>query len=234
MIPKIIHYCWFGRGDKPKLVNKCIESWHKKLSDYEIKEWNEDNFNVSANDFVKSAYSQKKWAFVADYCRLYVLFKYGGIYLDTDVEVIKSFNELITTSFIGYEQNRYICTAVMGFEKGNALIKKMIGLYDEGGFDCRVPNSKHFFNELYNEYKLQALSSEPILLKDISVYPVDYFSPKDFVTKKINITKNTFCIHHFDGTWKSGGAKMKDSIQNLLIRILGYDRYYKLKGKLKK
>ena len=104
-IPKTIHYCWFGRGEKPEIVKKCIDTWKDKLSDYEIIEWNEDNFDINQNDYVKEAYKAKKFAFVSDYVRVYALYNYGGIYLDTDVEVFKSFDDVLDNeSFWGFEQ----------------------------------------------------------------------------------------------------------------------------------
>ena len=130
-IPKTIHYCWFGNNDKPTIVKKCIESWEKNLSDYEIIEWNEETFNIECNDFVKEAYEKKMYAFVSDYVRVYALYNYGGIYLDTDVEVNKSFNDLLENDSIwGFEEKNYIATSTIGARKGNELIKEFLDEYN--------------------------------------------------------------------------------------------------------
>ena len=134
-IPRIIHYCWFGKGEKPKIVLKCIESWKKHLHDYEIKEWNEENFDINCNTYVSEAYKMRKYAFVSDYVRVYALFNYGGIYLDTDVEVFKPFDDLLShETFWGFEQENYIATSTIGSMKGNNLIKIFLDKYTIKGF----------------------------------------------------------------------------------------------------
>ena len=128
MIPKKIHYCWFGRGEKPKLAKKCIASWKKYMSDYEIIEWNEDNFDIDMNAYTRMCYDQKKYAFLTDYVRLIVVQKYGGIYFDTDVEVVRNFDDLLDNSaFFGFETNEYVNTGLgFGAEKENEIVKQMI------------------------------------------------------------------------------------------------------------
>ena len=131
-IPKIIHYCWFGGKDKPEVIKKYINSWKEKLRDYEIKEWNESNFDISSNIFVKQAYESGKYAFVSDYVRVYALYNYGGIYMDTDVEVKQPFSDEIlgNDSFWGFEEKNYIATSTIGTKKGNKLIKRFLDSYD--------------------------------------------------------------------------------------------------------
>lgn len=232
MVPKLIHYCWFGQAEKSKLVKGCMDSWKNNLKDYQVIEWNETNFNIESNDFVKNAYGEKKWAFVADYCRLWALFNHGGIYLDTDVEVLRSFDDLLGSNFLGYEQPRYLSTAVLGFEKNDELIRFIMELYQAGEFDYSIPNSKIFFQILQSKYNIPDLSDGMVQCGAAKIYPVDYFSPKDYVTKKVRITENSYCIHHFDGTWKGRGQRIKSGIQNMLIRLLGNKLYYKIKDKL--
>ena len=135
-IPKIIHYCWFGGKDKPEVIKKYINSWKEKLRDYEIKEWNESNFDISSNIFVKQAYESGKYAFVSDYVRVYALYNYGGIYMDTDVEVKQPFSDEIlgNDSFWGFEEKNYIATSTIGTKKGNKLIKRFLDSYDGKAF----------------------------------------------------------------------------------------------------
>lgn len=149
MIPKIIHYCWFGGNVKPRCVVKCIDTWKRLLPEYEIKEWNESNFDLkNANQYVHEAYENKMWAFVTDYARLKVLYEYGGVYFDTDVEVFKNFDELLSNKcFLGFESNDYICTATIGCEAHNAFIRRFMESYEmrkfinlDGTFDTETTN----------------------------------------------------------------------------------------------
>ena len=135
MIPKIIHYCWVGRNPLPDDVRHYIESWKKYCPDYKIIEWNEDNFDIFFNQYAREAYNAKKWAFVSDYIRLSVLNTYGGIYMDTDVEVVKNLDEFLSNkAFSGFESNKYIPTGIMGAEKGNAWIQYLLSYYDNRSF----------------------------------------------------------------------------------------------------
>ena len=232
MVPKKIHYCWFGKAQKSELVKKCIQTWRKNLPDYEIIEWNEYNCDIENScPFVKDAYAQKKWAYVSDYFRLKALNEYGGIYLDTDVEVIKPFDSLLDKDFFCcFESEGYLCTAVIGSAPGQKIIESFFKSYEERQFE-QVPNSKLLFDFLIGEKDYDIYKN--LLLEDnCEILPVDCFSPKDFYTKKITLTDNTLAIHHFDGTWKSGGRKFKDRVQNMLIKMLGKEKYFKLKNKV--
>lgn len=133
MIPKIIHYCWFGKNPKPNIVKKCIESWKKYCPDWEIKEWNESNFDVSVHPYIKEAYERKKWAFVSDVVRLLIVYEYGGVYLDTDVELCYSLSKEITRggAFFVFESNRNIATGLgFGAEKRHYVVRKMLEYYE--------------------------------------------------------------------------------------------------------
>lgn len=200
MIPKIIHYCWFGRKHKPQKVLGYIETWKKYCPDYEIKEWNEDNFDVNMMPYTREAYKMKKFAFVSDVCRMDVLAKFGGIYLDTDVEVRKSFDNLLYLhSFLGKEMPFKLSTAVIGTEPNAEWIKDFLDTY----------KVKHF---IWSSGKLNALENSALLtnffnlhypkyLDDIKVYDIDVFSAKLYSNDKYYISNDTYTIHHFTGTW---------------------------------
>lgn len=210
-IPKVIHYCWFGKNPLPETAQKCIESWKKYFPDYEIKEWNEDNFDINACDYIREAYQAKKWAFVSDYARYKIIYDNGGVYFDTDVEVIKSFDDVINRgAFMGIEAD-YKTTVNTGLgiaaEKGNSFYREMLDYYEKEHF----LNEDGSFNyttvverttEVFKKHGLKRVDGVQ-QIEGIYVYPQDYFNPKDNVSGKINITENTYSIHHFDATWCS-------------------------------
>lgn len=257
MIPKIIHYCWFGRNSKPHSVLKCIKSWEKYLPDYKIIEWNEDNFPIEDNIYCKQAYECKKWAFATDYARLWIIYNYGGIYLDTDVEVVKSWDPLLKHDcFIGRQPGYQVNTGSgFGAVKGHPLIKIMLDDYNDISFikengemdlwTCPHRNSQWLFsNGLRHDNSYQEILNT-------AIYPIEYFSPKDAYTRQLIKSKNTYSIHHCDGTWsdkedKIGHLKrffyfkIKNSLDYLLHspnrlikKLLGNEKYEKLKLKIK-
>ena len=215
-IPKKIHYCWFGRGKKPKIAKKCIKSWKKYLPDYEIIEWNEDNFDINSNLYVKQAYEAKKYAFVTDYVRLYALYNYGGIYMDTDVEVVKSLDEFLKyDGFAGFESEKFCCTGILGCKKENAIIKEFLDVYinkkfikNNGEFD-QTPNPVIFTNICYN-YGLKLNNKEQEINK-FKIFPQTVFSPLNFKSIETNFSENTYTIHHFAGSWL--GKEVQDRIK---------------------
>lgn len=199
MIPKIIHYCWFGGKEKPKEVNDYILTWKRVLPDYQIIEWNESNFDLNFNQYVKEAYDKKKYAFVSDVCRLYALKEMGGVYLDTDVEVLKSFDSFLNkeSSFLGEEQKgKLLGTAVIGAEPCCPWICRFIELYDtlffvkkNGTLDI-TPNTERL---------TQFLKKSEIL--GPKIYPIDFFCAKDYKSGRVTITDNTVCVHHYAESW---------------------------------
>lgn len=207
MIPKVVHYCWFGRGEKPELAKKCIASWKTFLPDYEIKEWNEDNFDINCNQYVKEAYESRKFAFVTDYVRLFAIYTEGGVYMDTDVEVLKTFDPFLHHhAFSGFETDGNVPTGMMAAEKGSVWAKELLDMYDnrkfimaDGSFDMTTNTTvitKYMLGKglvLNNRYQ-----DFPGLC---TMYPAEFFCPKDHRTGKIKCTHNTVCIHHFAGTW---------------------------------
>jgi hypothetical protein len=193
MIPKIIHYCWFGEAEKSELINRCFNSWKQYLPEYEFVLWNESNFDVNLNPFVLEAYNLKKWAFVTDYVRLHVLYIYGGIYLDTDIEITKSFDLFLCDEFfIGLEMKGFISTAVIGASKGNTNIKMFFDYYTNRKFS-QIPNPQIFTPLLKEKYSVTLEDDVLYLLEDkVKVYPSNYFC--------VAIPEN-YAIHHFEGSW---------------------------------
>ena len=240
-IPKKIHYCWLGGNEKSDLVKKCIESWKVFAPDYEIIEWNESNFNLEdTNEYVKEAIEKKKWAFVTDYMRLVILYNNGGIYFDTDVELKRNINEfLYEESFLCMESLNTVCTAVIGSKEKASWIGEIINLYDNrkfimsnGNMDM-TPNSQYIYEFLRDKYNLKNDNKLNVLSCGLKVYPSEYFSPKNYSTMKMNITKNTYAIHHYGGMWKSTFSKTKDYILAIITRIIGEKNREILKCKLK-
>ncbi len=239
MIPKIIHYCWFGGKPLPDEAKKCIASWERYFPDYEIKEWNETNYDLNCCAYVKEAYNAKKWAFVSDYARFDILYKYGGLYFDTDVEVISSMEDLIENgSFIGLESGNLYALAdgsVLNSDgnivddvkvapglglaavPGLQLYKEIIDLYKKRHFILSdgsqdVKTVVDFVTEIFLKNKIKVCKGIGYC-DGICVYPVDYFCPKDYKTGVLNITKNTRSIHHYTASWITPTVK----------KILKYD-----------
>ena len=255
MIPKKIHYCWLGEKPLPESAKKCIESWKKNCPDYQIIEWNELNLDFeNAPIFVKQAYEAKAWGFVPDYFRLWIIYNYGGIYLDTDVQMIKSFDPLLNNeSFAGFEAENYINFGVgFGAEKGNHMIKEHMELY----------NHISFFNEdgTLNRIASPKITTEWLVSKGLvlgrnqieeieglKIYPKEYFAPKSFDTGIIHKTKNTYSIHQYDASWFTDEEKIKHQKDikrykmqkitkfpnRVLMKILGEKRYCRLKKLIK-
>ena len=238
MIPKTIHYCWFGRGQKPELAIKCIESWKQILPDYQIKEWNEDNFDLDLYPYAREAYNNKKYAFVTDVVRLHVLYHEGGIYMDTDVEVIKPLDRFLQhLAFSGFEDEKYAPTGIMASEKGGKWAKDNLDYYygrhflkENGEFDLTT-NVIPLMSYLTSN-GLKPNNTYQDLKGLITIYPKDYFCPKSKVDNKIRLTDNTYTIHHFAASWTSpmhrflrkmiltiGGAKLKNALSRLRNRI---------------
>lgn len=208
MIPKIIHYCWFGGNTKPASVLNYIDTWKKHLPDYEIKEWNESNFDINMNDFVSEAYKYKKYAFVSDFCRLYILYKYGGLYFDTDVEVLKNMDCFLSNSFfLGLESDDQVGTCVIGSTINNEVLKILLEFYSDRHFYL---GEGHFNIQPNTVIVTKLLKTIP--QESYTIYPADYFSPLSYNTNKMNITENTYSIHHFKGSWMSWYVKFENKL----------------------
>lgn len=207
MIPKIIHYCWFGKNPYPEIMKKCLSSWKKYCPEYEIKEWNESNFNINCNDYVREAYNAQKWAFVTDYARLDIIYNYGGIYLDIDVELIRSLDELLDNKcFLGLETTGKINTGLgFGAEAKNPIIMKLLNEYHNKHFKlgndvfdmtpCPIRNTKPLYEIGYE------VSNGVWKINEVAIYPPEYFCPLDYNTLELKVTENTYSIHHFNASW---------------------------------
>lgn len=239
MIPKVIHYCWFGRNPLPPLAVKCIKSWKKYLPDYEIKEWNEDNFDVNSIPYTREAYEARKYAFVSDYARFYILYHHGGLYFDTDVEVIKPMDDIIVRgAFMGCEKEANKSGATvpeiapglelgcnpglgLGCNPGLGLYAEILELY--AGFHFLRANGRLNLKTVV-EYTTELLvakglknSDEVQQVSDVWIYPKEYFCPICFETKKCVITENTRTIHHYAASWHG----TKEKIMLFIIATIG-------------
>lgn len=209
MIPKIIHYCWFGKGEKPELVVRCLASWQKYLPDYRIVEWNEGNFEVNSYQYSEEAYRERKFAFVADVCRLYALKSMGGIYLDTDVEFLKPLDEamLSNVAFTGFEDNLLLSSAIMASTQNSSWVNDLLSYYNGRSFYLPnrkpdiMPNTESITAFMKADKGLQLNNSFQQIEGYCTVYPSEFFSPKSWKTLKIRTTANTYCMHHFAASW---------------------------------
>ena len=220
MIPKIIHYAWFGNNPLPESVKTCIESWKKYCPDYEIRCWNESNYDYKLTQYTHEAYVHKKYAFVTDYLRLDILYRYGGIFFDTDVEVIRGFDPLLKyTGFTGFEHGEYEDYPVnvgigvgIGVEAGNPIIKAMLEDYAgrvfiraDGTLD--MTPCPTFQTRVLKRFGL-ILENRQQDLGHIVVFPTEYFCPKNYYTSEVTITSNTYSIHHYAATWMPSYRKV--------------------------
>lgn len=209
-MPKVIHYIWVGGKDKPKDIKKCMKSWGKHLDGYEIKEWNESNFDINSHPFCKAAYDAKKWAFVSDYIRAYVIYNEGGIYLDTDVILLDNFDKFLKNrAFVGFENPDHPFTAVFGAEKNHPFVKKILDYYDEikdYSFDFEANNTISVSDILIKDFGAVANNKYQELKEDIAVYPDNVLC---------NPSKESTSIHIFTGTWLDN----KKSIKYKLVKF---------------
>lgn len=248
MIPKIIHYCWFGHGPLPESALKCIASWRKYLPDYEIKEWNEDNFDVNMIKYTAEAYAAKKYAFVSDYARFWIIYNYGGLYFDTDVELIHSLDDITSQgAFIGIEKS--LATAKhnptgwiginpglgIGAEKGNIIFGDIITKYNGMAFNIADGTVVKHTTDVMKEHGFDG-SNRKQTVGDITVYPDDVFCPMDSTTGLLHISPDSVSIHHYSCSWMDQNSLSfrLHLLKNKLIRIFGADRILRITKFLKR
>ncbi len=249
MIPKTIHYCWFGGGKKPRKVIKCIKSWKKHCKDYTIVEWNESNFDVNCTKYCEETFSQKRWAFLSDYARLQIIYEHGGIYLDTDVELIKPLDFLLENhAYLGYEIHDRTATGLgFGAEKGNPIIKEIMDEYNAISDFTNFRNNVDITTDVLRRHGIPRDNGNVQYCEDIALYPADYFCPKPVDTGLVETTERTVSIHHYTGSWFNTEQRKRNKKRRFKIKLnyylhtpnriakklLGKERYEKLKKKFK-
>jgi len=234
MIPKKIHYFWFGGNPLNEMGVKCLESWKKFFPDYEIIEWNESNFDIHCCKYVEQAYEAKKWAFVSDYARFIVLYEQGGVYFDTDVEAIKNFDDIIAMgSFMGCEnrvsaENPELSVAPglgLAFEAGHPFLRELIDDYHKSSFvnedgTLDLTTIVERTTRLLREHGLED-KNEIQTVAGITIYPVDYFCPIDMTSHRLIITENTRSIHHYAASWVDKASVNRGKIYRFIVRCFG-------------
>ena len=241
-IPKKIHYIWLGKGEKSDLIKSCMKKTENIMDDWEIIEWNEESLDINNCEYAKEAYEQGKYAFAADYARFVILYKYGGIYLDTDVELLKRIPDEFfeDIGFTGVEANMKIASGlVFAVEPKNPVVKEILDTYEKEKFileDGSV-NKKtvvDIVTEVFSRHGFKRDGEEQIV-DGFHIYPCEYFCAYDFVTREFSITEKTISIHHYTATWTGRGSRTKIKIQSALRKTVGinnYKRIIKIKRKL--
>lgn len=236
-IPKIIHYCWFGNKPLPANCKKMIASWKKYLPDYEIMLWNETSFDITSSEYANAAYHAGKYAFVSDYVRLCALKEYGGIYLDTDIEVIRNFSNLLSghSAVFGFESGEKVMTAFIAAQADHPIINEFLAYYANKAFDITklVPNTV-VLTDILKSRGLVADNRMQMLNGGTVVFPLDYFQSYDFSKALLRVTENTCTIHRCFGSWCSPKERMLFAIKRALGKHLSEEGYSRLKRIKKK
>ena len=227
-IPKKIHFIWFGDNPLSPLAKKCIESWRKYMPDYQIVRWDESNFDVSACDYAAEAYQSKKWAFVSDYARFKILYEQGGVYLDTDVELIRSLEPILELGpYMGFEidcsdeKNGTVAPGLgLAVNPGLGLYKDILDSYERDHFvkddgSCDLTTVVERVTDILRGKGLRKVSGIQEVA-GVRIYPTEYFCPKDPRNLRLNLTENSYSIHHFDGSWTTGKQKFHKRISYLI------------------
>lgn len=250
-IPKIIHYCWFGESEISEKEKQNIDGWREIFPEYEIKEWNENNFDINQCGFVNQAYEKKQYAFVSDYARAKILYEYGGIYMDTDVEVLNEFPEIDAEGFVGFERRKFLGTAVIGVTAGNHIIKKLVNHYESHDFVNEDGTTDIVANvALLTDMMLEKgliLGGEEQNCGEFHVFPREVFYPKKLSDDEFDVTKETCAIHQCNNSWmterekKRGRSKLWIEIarpllqksRKLLHHLVGKEKTRKLEIKFR-
>jgi len=235
MIPKTIHYCWFGGNPKSDVINQCIDSWKQLCPEYEIIEWNEENFDINICNYTKEAYGAKKWAFVSDYARIWILYNYGGVYLDTDVKLLKNLDDLLDNrAFMGVEAGGGVNTGlIVGSEKNINFFDELLCMYNKTSFvdsdgKLNLTSCVEYTTNILEKYGLSKDDKIQEII-GLTIYPMEYFSPLNHITGKVNITENSYSIHLYEGTWADDitryGYKLKWKYIERFGEVLGKKLY---------
>jgi len=242
-IPKIIHYCWFGKQSKPNYVEDNIAGWKLIMPDYEVMEWNESNFNININQYVTQAYKAKLFAFVSDYARLYAMYHYGGIYLDTDVEVLRPFDDLLGNQIVfGFEVNQFVATSTLLARKNSVLIKDFMNSYDRRNFTNNdstfdlTTNVKILTDILISTGLVQKNYRQSLDYKDkeqVLILEQKFLSPFDYNTKDFYTDSSTYTVHHFRSSWSSASFRLKMKLKKTVLYLIGYGSLRKVMNLLK-
>ncbi len=249
MIPKVIHYCWFGGSPLPKSARRCLASWRRFCPDYEIVEWNESNFDLSCNAYCREMTQQKRWAFLTDYVRLKLVYEHGGVYLDTDVQLLKSLDPLLAAGpYMGVENTGLVATG-LGFaaEAGHPFLRENMAYYEGLEDFSSLRSCPLITTELLLPHGFRKGAPEIQQVAGLTIYPEEYLCPKNERTGLLRVTKNSYSIHQFDASWfepswKEGQKKrwreerlryLRQTPNRLLLSVLGETRYEALKRKLK-
>lgn len=232
MIPKLIHYCWFGGKPLPKTARKCLASWKKMCPDYEIKRWDESNFDVHQNRFIFTAYEAGAWAFVSDWARLKIIYDYGGIYLDTDIELLNTLDGLLDNQcYLGVQQPAHLCTTGLGFGavKASPVVKQMLSQYDGLRFDWN--ESAKLACPFLNDRVVRSYgydgdgSGEVVRLPELTVYPCKYFDPISTGDTPNLMCEETVSKSLYAHSWGTG----RERLQRALVNMLGTERAHLIK-----
>lgn len=239
MIPKIIHYCWFGGNPLPEKDQKCIESWKKFCPDYKIIEWNESNYDLNKNAYMAAAYKEKKWGFVPDYARFDIIYNKGGFYLDTDVELVKPLNELISNqAYMGFEGKVWVNGGIgFGAEAQNYIIKDLRDMYDNINFykedgTINLTPSPYYITDFLVSKGLKRDDSIQ-MIGNMKIYPTEYFAAKDYDTGVVHRTENTISIHQYNASWMTPRKKLGLKIKRI-IGTRNFERLINMKQKIVK
>lgn len=231
-IPHVIHYCWFGGGEKPDVVCRCIDSWKRFFPEWEIIEWNEENYDITKSQYMREAYKEKKWAFVSDYARFDILYNQGGVYLDVDVEFLKPLPDeyLHKGAFTGFEYTGIVAPGlIFAVPRKHPFLREVLEMFDVSTFSMNADGTFLTVNmQLTNMMKKEGLKTNNKLqnICGVTVYPSEFFCGYNTDIREPEITENTICRHHYLGSWSKPTIKMK--LQNILKRLIGVSLYKKL------
>ena len=238
-IPKIIHYSWFGGKEKSKFIQKCIATWKKNMPDYEIVEWNERNFRLEEHPFAKEAYEAKKYAFVSDYVRVYVMYHYGGIYFDTDIEVKQNFTDKLDGAkfVIAFELSDSLMTGFFAAEKYNPAVKEILDYYDnihfyqEDGTMRLTPNPIIFARET-EKFGLVFNGKYQEIGERMKIYPNEIFGGYNVYDMIYTITENTVLVHHYTASWRTVREEIPVKLQKMMLKLFGVE-FFRFMRKVK-